>query len=87
MIYLVAEQGVYRHRILGVYDTQEQAEARALEVASKEDGYHSYGVWKAAMNTGFDDPALVCEYQKEQIGHSWPRQYTEPKRQSGDQQP
>lgn len=49
-VYIVIEEAVYRHRILGVYDTQAQAEARALEVAMAEDDHHHYCVLRVERN-------------------------------------
>jgi hypothetical protein len=88
MIYIVTEEAVYRHRILGVYDSQEKAEARALEVAKKEDGHHRYCVLSAVMNGAMSDPTEVCWYKRERIlktpnlvtMEDYPRRYGEPQR-------
>jgi hypothetical protein len=80
MIYIVTEEAVYRHRILGVFDSQEKAEARALEVALQEDGHHEYRVSTAELNTGIDDVVELVNFRRERIGHGWPRKYTDPKR-------
>ena len=69
IIYIVTEEGVYRHRILGVFDSQEQAEARALEIARQEDGWHSYVVWQTETNVPLetddgDGLKRVCSYKR-----------------------
>ena len=81
MIYLVTEEAVYRHRILGVYDSQEAAEARALEVAMKEDAHHEYCVWSASLNAPMTDPEEICGYKRKWVRGSAPAKYSDPERQ------
>jgi hypothetical protein len=65
MIYVVTVEGVYRHAILGVYDSLEFAEARAKEGAqSEKDGYHSFTVGSAEMNSPIKDVVEICSYGK-----------------------
>jgi hypothetical protein len=65
MIYVVTVEGVYRHAILGVYDSLELAEARARDGARLEkDGYHSFAVGSAEMNAPIRDVAEICSYGK-----------------------
>jgi hypothetical protein len=65
MIYVVTVEGVYRHAILGVYDSLELAEARAKEGANSEtDGYHSFAVGSAEMNAPIKDVVEICSYGK-----------------------
>jgi hypothetical protein len=63
MIYVVTVEGVYRHAILGVYDSLELAEARAKEGADGEkDGYHSFAVGSAELNAPIIDVTEICSY-------------------------
>lgn len=55
-LFVVTEEGVYRHRILGVYVDFEKAIERAKEFAlSSVDDYHSYDVSKCESDEDIDD--------------------------------
>lgn len=55
-IYTVYMQGVYRHQILGVFDTLENARKRAfLGAIGEEDGYHDFVVAVCSLNEHLDD--------------------------------
>lgn len=55
-IYTVYMQGVYRHQILGVFDTLENARKRAFLGAMEEaDGYHDFVVALCSLNEHLDD--------------------------------
>ena len=62
-LYLVTERGVYRHRIMGVYATQEQAERRAKEISDAGDGYHSYDVNSVELGQPCDDAEFICSFR------------------------
>lgn len=55
-IYTVYKQGVYRHEILGVFDTLENARKRAfLAALGEKDGYHNFAVAQSQLNEHVDD--------------------------------
>ena len=59
-VYTVYKQGVYRHEILGVFDTLENARKRAFVAALGEnDGYHDFMVAQSNLNDYVDDLKLL----------------------------
>lgn len=50
ILFAVFVEGVYRHECLGIFDTQEAAEAIAKREMDASDGYHSFEVWKYELN-------------------------------------
>ena len=62
LIYIVIEEGVYRHDIKGVYLKESDAVNRAIEVIKqRKDGYHRYTVLKCVVGKPIDDAELVIE--------------------------
>jgi hypothetical protein len=64
MIYVVTEEGVYRHRILGVFDSQQAAEDRAVMFAAAQDDYHDYQVSSCELNAPITDVEKICVYRR-----------------------
>jgi hypothetical protein len=64
ILYIVTEEGVYRHRIMGVYLLQQAAEVRAHKVCSEEDGYHTYLVSKVECDEAVEDIEPICYYTR-----------------------
>jgi hypothetical protein len=64
MIYVVTEEGVYRHRILGVFDSQQAAEDRAVMFCATQDDYHDYQVSSCELNAPITDVQKICTYQR-----------------------
>ena len=61
-IYIVIQEGVYRHDIKGAYFEQSDAIDRAIErIKQEEDDYHRYIVLKCVMGKPIDDAELVME--------------------------
>jgi hypothetical protein len=55
-LYIVTREGVYRHEILGVYDTKEAAEKRAQWGTDHDiDNYHGYRVGECELNEDLKD--------------------------------
>lgn len=81
-VYLVTEEAVYRHRILGIYNSKGKAEDRASSFAETQDGHHIYCVWHATLNEAMDDPVRVCTFQRDQINTypSFPRMFSDVRR-------
>ena len=63
-VYLVTEEGRYRHRVKGVYHNPGAACSRAVEVAKKSDGYHEYDVTVADEDKDIDDLVALFSYRK-----------------------
>ena len=62
--YLVIEVGVYRHRIMGIYDSFADAISRALAVTHEEDSHHRYDVHRILLNTPVDDVQEIGGFSK-----------------------
>jgi hypothetical protein len=55
-VYLVIQNGVYRHDVRGVYTTKENAENAARRSAAEDrDAYHSYAVFEAELDAYVED--------------------------------
>ena len=63
-VYIVTEEGVYRHSILGIYTRAGAAEHRAEEAAASSDGYHEYDVMAADEDADIADVDPLVSYQK-----------------------
>ena len=63
-VYVVTEEGRYRHHILGVYTAAGFAHSRAELAARKSDGYHEYDVCLADENADIEDVIALVGYQK-----------------------
>ena len=70
-MWIVVEEAVYRHRILGVFDSQTGAEDRARAVSMEGgrygtpgDGHHDYVVGHLPLNESVDDFTHVCSFNK-----------------------
>lgn len=94
ILYVVTKQGVYRHEVLGIFDTADAAAARALEASlAEEDGYHAFRVSMAQVNRPTDDLLSLFEYRRKRIGGiGWPPKSEQPVRYelaspSGDRMP
>ena len=60
-LYAVVKKGVYRHEILGVFNSLESAiEIAKTGVKEEEDHYHSFLVLSFTANQKVDDGELVC---------------------------
>ena len=56
MIYLVIQEGVYRHDVRGVYSTLEKATDAAEKAAAEDDdSYHEYVVCETELDTYVED--------------------------------
>ena len=62
-VYIVIQNGVYRHKVGGAYTNVEDAEDRAKELASISDGYHFYSVEELQLDVSCDDCEEVCTYK------------------------
>lgn len=72
-VFLVTKEGVYRHEIMGVYLTQQEAQKRAIAIAGQDtdgwknrdgDGYHQFAVCKAVIGDDIQDVVAVKTYQR-----------------------
>ena len=63
-VYVVTEEGRYRHHILGVYTAPGFAHSRAELAARKSDGYHEYDVCLADENHDIEDVIALVGYKK-----------------------
>lgn len=58
MVYLVVQEGVYRHDIRGVYSSVELAEKAARRAAAEDsDSYHCYSVYASKLDEYAEDVA------------------------------
>ena len=65
MLYVVIKKGVYRHSIVGVYDTLEKAKERAEEcIQAERDTYHDFSVGAIELNTATEDVMVVGRVSK-----------------------
>ncbi len=56
IVYLVVQQGVYRHDIRGVYTSPDAAVAAAKRAAADDsDSYHDYTVYEATLDEYVED--------------------------------
>jgi len=56
LVYLVVQQGVYRHDIRGVYTTAEAATVAARRAAAEDrDDYHDYTVYETTLDQYVED--------------------------------
>lgn len=59
-IYLVVQQGVYRHDIRGVYTSSDKARKAARRAATEDkDSYHEYDVYEATPDEYVEDVRSV----------------------------
>lgn len=68
-LYIVQQCGIYRHEILGVYDTLSAAKERASGFIAKEehDGYHTVSISAVPLNEPTVDATYLGEYRKQHI--------------------
>lgn len=63
--YVVLKEGVYRHEIVGVFTKQVLAEKCACDrIKIEHDDYHTFPVYKCAMNQPIKDGTLVFEVRR-----------------------
>lgn len=64
-LFIIIEEGVYRHDILGIFDNVEKAKNHAKSRTKKSDGYHAYNVCKIELNTRYKENGgeLIKWYQ------------------------
>jgi len=56
MIYLVIKEGVYRHEVVGLYDSEDSAKGEAMRfIMAEPDDYHAVVVCKGPLNTQIKD--------------------------------
>lgn len=68
-LYAVTRQGVYRHEVLGIFNTKDLAINRAKEVcAGEEDDYHNFHVYQFTLNQDVDDGLLVAFISRKYYG-------------------
>lgn len=68
MLYAVIKKGVYRHGIVGVYDTLGKAKERAEECIQVEhDTYHEFIVGAIELNTAAEDVMEVGRVSKHYV--------------------
>lgn len=71
-VFIVTQEGKYRHNILGVYTEERSARKRALQCAKLEvDGYHDYQVSTAIINGPCDDVNHTGHYIYNQKDKTW----------------
>lgn len=63
-VFIVVEEGVYRHRILGVYNEFRAAVIRALVVSDQGDGYHTCEVCSCCVDVAIDDVTPIGHFAK-----------------------
>lgn len=63
-VYVVTEEGKYRHHILGVYTAPGAAHDRAVQAAAHSDGYHEYDVNSADEDADIEDVIALAGYKK-----------------------
>lgn len=69
-LYVVIQEGVYRHRIAGSFSTQEAAERVAERECNAEDGYHSFVVGKQILDNDVPfhgDVVELCTFSRARI--------------------
>lgn len=60
-LYCIVQEGVYRHNIGGVFDTQKKAEKAAISLVNGEaDHYHDWLIMGFNLNEAVDDGDLLC---------------------------
>ncbi len=76
-IYIVIQEGIYRHDVKGIFTSLEQAKSRAVECGEdqEDDGYHTYCVCPAEIDTPIDDVKTMAEYEGKRK-HTWKRAST-----------
>ena len=68
ILYVVTTEGVYRHGIVGVYDTLEKAKERAEEcIQAERDTYHNFSVGTIELNTAAEDVMEVGRVSKHYV--------------------
>lgn len=63
-IYVVTEEGRFRHDILGIFHNPGAAECCAESAAALSDGYHEYDVNAADEDKAIDDVIPLVGYRK-----------------------
>lgn len=80
-VYTVYKQGQYRHEILGVFDSLENARKRAfVAILAEKDGYHRFAVAVSQINEHVDDLKVLYylgsenhTYNRERPCKTYPR--------------
>jgi len=77
-VYIVTREGVYRHEIMGVFDSEKSADDHAVASLEREhDDYHEMRVYRFKMNDGIvltpdtkidNDAQLLSVYSKKMTG-------------------
>ena len=78
-VYIVTREGVYRHEIMGVFDSEKSADDHAVASLEREhDDYHDMGVYRFKMNDEIvltpdtknddNDAQLLSVYSKKMTG-------------------
>lgn len=63
-LFVVTREGIYRHEILGVFHSLEEAKACALATAEAEDGYHDIAVGRIEVGKPVEDDTPVGRYTR-----------------------
>lgn len=74
-LFIVTEEGTYRHRILGIYHRFADAYKRAHEEAEASDGHHAYDVNQAQVDADMDDVRLVVRLRRPHSGFGMQKVY------------
>lgn len=62
-LFVVTVEGIYRHQIVGVYDSLEGADVCALEhIGAEKDDYHEVAVSQCESNTHITDVERLYVY-------------------------
>jgi len=66
LIYIVFEEAVYRHEILGVYDNLEEAKTVGREYISKQDhdGHHDVVIGELPLGKQVNDITILGYFRK-----------------------
>lgn len=65
-LYVVTREGIYRHEIVGIYDTKTKAKNRAISVCKAEqDDYHRFYIMVCKYNEPIEDGDLIIVVKKD----------------------
>jgi hypothetical protein len=64
-LYIVTREGVYRHEILAIFNSQKDAEDLTKDLAENDrDSYHDYHVSSILLNTRVEDATFLSSTRK-----------------------
>lgn len=64
ILYVVTEEAVYRHRVMGVFEEFVHAVHHAGSICDGEDGHHNYTVSSITLNERVDDLQSIGKFSR-----------------------